>query len=69
MVNDTNTLNGALMELGSLMAQNLTTQGLIGVSASDGLTTLAGKILQISGVNYKKILNVSFSCQISLPRI
>ena len=49
MVNDINTLNGALMELGSLMAQNLTTQGLIGVSASDGLTTLANKILQISG--------------------
>lgn len=49
MVNDTNTLNGALMELGSLMAQNLTTQGLIGVSASDGLTTLANDILLIQG--------------------
>ena len=37
------------MELGSLMAQNLTTQGLIGVSASDGLTTLANDILLIQG--------------------
>ena len=49
MVNDTTTLNGALAELGSLMAQNLTTQGLIGVSASDGLTTLANDILLIQG--------------------
>lgn len=43
------TLNGALELLGETMAENLTTMGLIGVSASDGLTTLAGKILQISG--------------------
>ena len=49
MVNDTTTLNGALMELGELMAENLTTQGLIGVSASDGLTTLANDILLIQG--------------------
>ena len=49
IVNDTSTLNGALAELGSLMAQNLTTQGLIGVSASDGLTTLANDILLIQG--------------------
>ena len=49
ITNDTTTLNGALMELGSLMAQNLTTQGLIGVSASDGLTTLANDILLIQG--------------------
>ena len=49
ITNDTNTLNGALMELGSLMAENLTTQGLIGVSASDGLTTLANDILLIQG--------------------
>ena len=49
MVNDTTTLNGSLMELGELMAENLTTQGLIGVSASDGLTTLANAILDIQG--------------------
>ena len=45
---DTNTLNGALSELGETMAANITTKG-VSASASDGLTTLAGKILQISG--------------------
>ena len=48
MVNDTSTLNGALAELGETMAANITTKG-VSASASDGLTTLAGKILQISG--------------------
>lgn len=48
MVNDTTTLNGALSELGETMAANITTKG-VTASASDGLTTLAGKILQISG--------------------
>lgn len=48
MVNDTTTLNGALSELGETMAANITTKG-VSASASDGLTTLAGKILQISG--------------------
>ena len=48
MVNDTTTLNGALAELGETMAANITTKG-VSASASDGLTTLAGKILQISG--------------------
>lgn len=46
MVNDTLTLNGALQELGETMASNLVTQG-VQASASDGLTTLAGKILDI----------------------
>ena len=46
--NDTNTLNGALQELGETMAANLVTQG-VQASASDGLTTLAGKILDIQG--------------------
>lgn len=46
MTNDTNTLNGALSELGETMASNLTTMG-INSSASEGLTTLAGKILNI----------------------
>lgn len=48
MVNDTTTLNGALAELGETMAANITTKG-VSASASDGLTTLAGKILQITG--------------------
>ena len=47
MVNDTTTLNGALTELGETMADNLVTKGVTGASASDGLTTLAGKILDI----------------------
>ena len=37
---DTNTLNGALEQLGITMAENLVTQG-VQASASDGLTTLA----------------------------
>ena len=48
MTNDTSTLNGALQELGETMAANLVTQG-VQASASDGLTTLAGKILDIQG--------------------
>ena len=48
MVNDINTLNGALSELGETLAANITTKG-VSASASDGLTTLAGKILQITG--------------------
>ena len=43
------TLNGALELLGETMADNLTTMGLIGVDASDGLTTLANDILLIQG--------------------
>ena len=46
MVNDTSTLNGSLTELGEKMATNLTTKG-VSANASDGLTTLAGKILSI----------------------
>ena len=46
MVNDTTTLNGALQELGETMAANLTQQGVTS-SSSEGLTTLAGKILDI----------------------
>ena len=44
--NDTSTLNGALQELGETMASNLQAKG-VTASASDGLTTLAGKILTI----------------------
>lgn len=47
MTNDINTLNGALRELGETMAANLTTQG-VPSTYDEGLTTLAGKILDIS---------------------
>ena len=46
MVNDINTLNGALTELGETLATNLTSMG-VSASASDGLTTLANKIIAI----------------------
>lgn len=46
MTNDTSTLNGSLQELGETMASNLTTMGVTS-SASEGLTTLANKILDI----------------------
>ncbi len=49
LTNDTTTLNGALTELGEIMADNLVTQGVTDATASDGLTTLAGKILDITG--------------------
>ena len=41
-------LMSELEDLGELMATNITTKG-VSASASDGLTTLAGKVLQISG--------------------
>ena len=46
MSNDTTTLDGALSQLGETMATNLTAKG-VTASASDGLTTLAGKIANI----------------------
>ena len=46
MVNDTTTLNGALQELGETLADNLVAKG-VSASASDGLTTLANKVLDI----------------------
>ncbi len=46
MVNDVNTLNGALTELGETLATNLESMG-VTASADDGLTTLAIKILKI----------------------
>ena len=45
--NDTSTLNGALQELGETIADNLVSMGVVDADASDGLTTLAGKILSI----------------------
>ena len=45
MVN--NTLNGALMELGETMARNLEAMGVTDANPNDGLTTLAGRILNV----------------------
>lgn len=47
MVNDTTTLGGSLAQLGETMASNLVSKGVTGASASDGLTTLASKILDV----------------------
>ena len=47
MTNDTTTLNGALSELGELMASNLSSKG-VDANANDGLTTLATKILDVT---------------------
>ena len=50
-----NTLDEALKNLGELMATNLSAMGALSANASDGLTTLAGKILDaepsINGLN------------------
>lgn len=65
MANDTSTLNGSLQQLGETMATNLTTKG-VTASASDGLTTLAGKILNIqtggsSGGGVTNVVQGSFT--------
>ena len=63
MVNDTTTLNGALSELGETLATNITAKG-VSASASDGLTTLAGKISQIqtgSGGGSSNVVQGSFT--------
>ena len=46
MVNDINTLNGALTELGETLADNISNKG-VSASANDGLTTLVNKIKEI----------------------
>lgn len=56
MPNDTSTLNGSLQELGETMAVNLVTKGVTNASASDGLTTLAGKILNIQSGTTREYL-------------
>ena len=44
---ENNTLNEALKNLGELMATNLSAMGVPSANASDGLTTLSGKILNV----------------------
>lgn len=71
MTNDTTTLNGALRELGELMATNLETMGVEDVSADDGLTTLANEILNvepsISGLELE--MAVTLTCNKSVVTI
>ena len=59
ITNDTTTLNGALAELGETMAENLVTMGVTDASASDGLTTLAGKILLVPQGSVTKTLTLT----------
>ena len=59
MTNDTTTLNGALTELGELMADNLVTMGVTDAQASDGLTTLANKVLDIQGGGSESVLTLT----------
>ena len=44
-----NSLSEDIYAVGELMAENLNTKGVVSADADDGLTTLAGKILEISG--------------------
>jgi len=71
MTNDTTTLNGALAELGETMATNITAKG-VSASASDGLTTLAGKISQISqsggGTPVVQFNNTNFGTHFAFTR-
>ena len=59
MVNDITTLNGSLSQLGETLADNLVAKG-VSASASDGLTTLAGKILDIQ-TGGGSCYNIAFS--------
>ena len=68
MTNDTTTLNGALTELGETMADNLVSMGVSGADASDGLTTLAGKILDIdTGLDFNTNITIDSSDDFCLP--
>ena len=61
MVNDTTTLNGSLQQLGENLATNITSKG-VSANASDGLTTLASKILQIqTGGGANNVVQGSFT--------
>lgn len=66
MTNDITTLNGALMELGELMASNLSSKG-VEANAEDGLTTLANKILDVTP--FVSGLDISTTLSITTPYI
>lgn len=64
MTNDTTTLNGALAELGELMASNLSNKG-VTANAEEGLTTLANKILDVTP--FVSGLDISTTLSITTP--
>ena len=66
MTNNTNTLNGALAELGELMASNLSNKG-VEADAEEGLTTLANKILNVTP--FVSGLDISTTLSITTPFI
>ena len=66
MTNDITTLNGALMELGELMATNLSNKG-VTADAEDGLTTLANKILDVTP--FVSGLDISTTLSITTPYV
>ena len=69
MTNDISTLNGALNELGETLADNLSQMGVDDAVASDGLTTLANKILDIEPNVAGLELSTSIDCNVSSNRI
>ena len=69
MTNDTNTLNGALQELGELIAANLVSMGVVDADASDGLTTLSQKILDITPTLTGVELTTSISCNSNVQSV
>ncbi len=66
MTNDKTTLNGSLDELGEIIANNLVTMGINDADPSDGLTTLAGKILNIETADNVNI-STTITSNISIP--
>ena len=69
MTNDTSTLNGALNELGETLADNLSQMGVGDATANDGLTTLAGKILDIEPSIAGLELSTSIDCNVSSNKV
>lgn len=69
MTNDISTLNGALNELGETLADNLSQMGVDDAVASDGLTTLANKILDIEPSVAGLELSTSIDCNVSSNKI
>lgn len=69
MTNDITTLNGALAELGELIASNLVSMGVTDADASDGLTTLSQKILDITPTLTGVELTTNISCNSNLQSI
>ncbi len=69
MTNDTTTLHGALAELGELIASNLVAMGVTDAEPSDGLTSLAQKILNITPTLTGVELSTSIDCNSDVQSI